>query len=760
MMKKDMKKFIVFLLLITGILLVKVGSVQAQQNQQLLPMQDAAVQVQATASDIPLLVCGCPSAELQKIYDEKKSGERCVTDYETFKQDPATNHLWVEDPEITAQGKADERARQFIYWAITHNSIDNHPTLLKIWSTARNVAYFFVLLVGAIMGLGMIVAQRNNFSTSVKVWPTILKIIAMLLFITFSASLVITIIQLSEILMKFFIENLGGKDLFNIYFGTISQEPNYTEFIGCRDLNIRVQEGVQAELMILKITNISYYVMGTMLILRKILLWFLLFVSPFLAILAPFVFIRNIAWIWVGVFFQWVFYGPLFALFLGALATIWRQGIPFIFDFSRINSLKGYIYPTAFNILYGGPAQHLAIINNGNYVDTFAEYVITLIMLWAVTFFPWWLLRIFRDYCCDGINAMKNILMSMYDQSRNPPSPGPTPIPAPTQTPTGTSLNIPTNVSVKLETIEEIKRTKTEDITKSLNISTQKLTDVARFETDKNVKENINKNINYLKNPVQATTSTERQKYMNIRTELFNRAVKNDIVAKQILSSISTSKVEQIQKRQEILKSVSHMVPATYVATTKVRAAIAAQKPGEKKVMTTTPAIPTTPEKPIEQIIAVPATVSIEEYEQVKKMWKSQYEKGEVPVQDNIKTREQWVEQDTIFITNTLNKLFSSNEELKQQGLDDLGYILPIFMISNMSGEQLVTYLKAKLEAAKMVKEEKAKEKEITEKLKSKTEEEFVEVPGVKHEEAEKTMEMKNELPIDEIKTPEDKGTT
>jgi hypothetical protein len=141
------------------------------------------------------------------------------------------------------------------------------------------------------------------------------------------------------------------------------------------------------------------------------------------------------------VFFQWIFYGPLFAIFLGALAKIWKAGIPFLFDFSRTVDAKnyiGYVFPTGINITYGGPAQigiqKLSALNNGNYIDTFAEYVITLIMLWAVFFFPWWLLRIFRDYCCEGINAVKNVLMSMYDQQRsnNPKAPPPlTPVSPP-----------------------------------------------------------------------------------------------------------------------------------------------------------------------------------------------------------------------------------------------------------------------------------------------------------------------------------------
>lgn len=732
-----MKKFLSFIFCVGAYLLFTSYTYGQGVNQQFLPSN-----LQQP------IICGCPT-ETNKIYQDRGTGETCVTDFDTFQKDPAVNHLWVEDADITAQGKADERARQFIYWVVTNGSIDNHPILFKIWSTVRNVSYFFVILVAAILGVGMIVTQRSAFSTNIKVWPSVLKIAAMLLFITFSASLVITIIQLSEILMKFFIENLGGKDLFNIYFAGISQEKNYLDFVGCRDLNIRVQEAYRAEMVILKLTNISYYVMGGMLILRKILLWFLLIASPFLALLMSFVFIRNIGWIWIGVFFQWVFYGPLFALFLGALATIWKSGIPFIFDFSRINTTQGYIFPTAINILYGGPAQHpggagqiLGVLNNGNYVDTFAEYVITLIMLWAVTFFPWWLLRIFRDYCCEGILAMKNILMSMYDQQRGSPPTPPGSVPTPTTI--GATLKIPREVEipirVRLETVEEIKRAKTEEISRSLNITATKLTEIAHFETNREVNETVRKNLNYLQNPIQAATVSDRQKYMNLRTELYNRALKDDRIAKGILSSISTSRIEQTERRKELLQSIQQVVPTIKLVTVKVPV------PGEKGKVKE---VVKPPEKPIETLIPVPPTVSIEDYEQVKKMWKQQYERGEVPVAENIKTREQWVNQDIVFITNTLNKLLSPNEELSQQGLDDIGYILPIFLINNLKGEELIVYLKAKLEAAKAVQEEKQKEKEIEERLKTKTEE-FVEVQGPKEKEKAKEMKMEEKMEIPE----------
>ena len=486
-----------------------------------------------------------------------------------------------------------------------------------------------------------------------------------------------------------------------------------------------------------------------------------------------------------------------------------------------------------------------------------------------------------------------------------PPAP-PGPVPTPAGLTTGTALKLPkeqeVRVLARLETVEEIKKTRTEDIFRSLQFSVSHLTDIARFETNKQQQETVTRNINYLQNPMKAETPTERQKYMNIRSELFSRAVKEDKTAKQVLSSLSTSKVEQLEKREQLINSISQPIPVTHVVSVKVKIPadkiqsistsffnavsqssqfvtniaqntklqtnqvktvlnslaqnvnqsplnivnkISQQtgiaKEQVKNVLTSirenisqSPTIisnkisqqtgvekkqvnsilnsftqnidqPSTvisdrvsqqtgiekekvthvievyrqtvkenkemtekiakeqnikveqvqkiideqlpvisqPEKHIEKTISIPPSVSIEEYEQVKKMWKDQYERGEVPVSDKIKSREQWVEQDVVFITNTLNKLVSESPEIKQEGLDELGYILPIFLINNLKGDQLLVYLKAKLEAAKEVQGLEEKEKEVEA---EKKEEEFVEVEKPKAEEAEKVLEMKQEL--------------
>ncbi|MFZ2206058.1 MAG: hypothetical protein WA061_03740 [Microgenomates group bacterium] len=799
----------------------------------------------------------CPK-DLPDIY--KKSafykGEKCVATYDEFVKNPLINHYWALDEQTTTQGKANERARQFLYWVMTKSAIDQHPAIRQIWTVTQNITLFLFLLVAALFGIGYIVGQRSDFQIKMQVWPIVYKIGAGLLYIIFSYAIIMTFVQLSEIIMKFFIESLGGDRLFNIYFtGAQSKEDSYATFVGCRDLNFKVQEAISAEMFLMKVTNVTYYLMGIMMLLRKILLWFLLFAAPFLALLMPFVFIRNVGWIWIGVFAQWVFYGPLFALFLGALTKIWQSGIPFPFDFSRATQVSGYIYPTGINIVYGGPAQIgsqiIGALNNGNYVDTFVEYVISLIMLWAVIWFPWWLLRIFRDYCCDGIMAMKNVLMSMYDRMAPPPPKTPPPAPTASHSFNNTSMkstrDIETQMHIKMETLQEIKQTKTEDITKSLNLSMNKITDIAKFETNKQTNETVRKNIDMLSQPTKANTPAERQKFMNIRTELFNRTIKDDKVARQILSSISSSRTEINSRKEEILKTVPRSVTApqavaykvnisndkvtsmnttlmntvssntsimenitkvtqapaqqiqtvlssykvniakapaqiltnitkeTGIATDTVKSIIKAiaesvkknkevvKKVAEKEQMkeedvervieTQTPLV-SEPEKTIEQTVAIPPSVSIEDYEEVKKMWTQQYEKGEVPASENITSREQWVDQDIVFITNTLNKLLSADDKLRQEGIDDLAYILPIFLINSLKGEELIVYLKAKIEAAKFVKHDMDKEREITEKLKKKSEEteEFVDVKK-KTEENTKTLEMSQDLPGEEEKS-------
>ncbi len=491
---------------------------------------------------------------------------------DAFTTNPRLRHFWAEDQEITALGKAVDRSRQFIYWTLMRPAVDQSLSLKQVWAMNRNIAFSFMILVSAVLGLAIALSLRLRSGYKFSVQSAIVKIGLSILYIALSATIVYILVALSDILMRFFIESLGGDRVFNTYFGAKSSEANYVGFFGCRDLNIRVQEAAQAEMFVLKVSIITNYMMGIMFILRKVVLWFLLLVSPFLPLLLSFPLIRNTGRIWIGVFFQWLFYGPLFALFFGATAKLFTDGIPYVFDFSRIEKAVGYIFPTAIRITYGGPAQSLSGLNNGNYIDTFAEYVISLVLWWAATWFPWWLLRIFRDDCCDGIYAIKNALYGYFDKPAkpSPSTPPPTqrppkfdsPPPAPLQTmPETRSRDNRTHVSVRLDDVNMVRQARTSDIVATLNLQATTLKDVAKLETNTTLIETAKQNFAMLSNPLTAQTASERQKFLNLRTELFTRAsTKNDTFAQYVLSTTARSSQSYINRRNEIAKSMETVI--------------------------------------------------------------------------------------------------------------------------------------------------------------------------------------------------------
>jgi hypothetical protein len=149
------------------------------------------------------------------------------------------------------------------------------------------------------------------------------------------------------------------------------------------------------------------------------------------------------------------------------------------------------------------------------------------------------------------------------------------------------------------------------------------------------------------------------------------------------------------------------------------------------------------PEANIENTIPLSSAVSLEDYEEVKTMWADQYEKGEVPVGDKIDSRESWINQDIILITNILNKLLSTDEKAQREAMDEISFLLPLFMLNNLTGQELVMYMKAKLEAAKLVLKQLKKENDLKDKLKmiSTEQEEVIDVKKPKTEAA-KAMEM------------------
>ena len=470
---------------------------------------------------------------------------------------------WQIDPEVTMIGKNAERARQLLFWVFSHPGIHTAPVLAQLWAMSRNIVYIFVVIVLVAYGVGLIISRRRGSLGPLYsgIGPTVFgfnipgiffKLGSILLYATFSYLIVLALIQTSDIVMKFFIENVGGRDLFNVIFsGAGNSDANYTSFIGYRDISLPNFESAKTSIAIINFSSLTYFILSIILILRTIILWLLLVLSPFLALLMPFVFIRNVGWIWVGVFFQWLFYGPVVALFLAAVTKIWVAGIPYSFDFSRVNKPEGQVYRTAINILYGGPAQIVTAGNSANYIDTFAEYLISLIMLWAAMILPWLLLRIFRDYCCEAIATGNAALTGILDRIRQYPPPSPE-SPASPSTSTGMAAELPFRRRIE-ERIKEIKTTRVEnirniqnentsDLARSLDLAVNSLADLSRLDMNQNMRDQSTESLRRISNPADLGTTSDREKYSNLRQELRSRAIKGDHLARAMLDAATDRK--------------------------------------------------------------------------------------------------------------------------------------------------------------------------------------------------------------------------
>lgn len=304
---------------------------------------------------------------------------------------------WVQDADVTFAGKMASRSASFFDWTVRSYNWSTVPAgkvnpLIAAWITVRNTIYALLLLF-VLTTAFLIIVTRGQSITALQFIP---RFILVALLITFSFSLLQFLYQVTDVVQGFFFKNLNGtaissKDL-------LSVGVDYKTFEGYRLSGTSFDESVKTSLLLIKTTAITYYTMAGVLLLRKIILWFFIIISPLFALLLFYYPIRNTAKIWLGEFFRWLLYGPLFSALLFGLVTLWSLGIPLGFNFGNAGKSESVVYPTAVSILLGGPGQNISVTNSLNYTDTFALYVVSLLMLWVVILLPFLLLKIFLDY--------------------------------------------------------------------------------------------------------------------------------------------------------------------------------------------------------------------------------------------------------------------------------------------------------------------------------------------------------------------------
>lgn len=613
-----------------------------------------------------------------------------------------TPGIWVEDPNVTFVGKVASRSASLLDWTLQNYSWTFVPPqstnpLASFWATIRNIAYIFLVVIVLSIAFLIIVTRGKN----ITVMRFIPQFIFMLLLITFSFALVQFLYQITDIIQGFFLKSpnntasfISQKDLLQINF-------DYKNFVGYRRFGSAFDESAFMSLLLVKLTSITYYSMIGVLLIRKIILWFFLIISPVFAILIMYFPLRNTGKIWLGEFFRWLLYGPIFAIFLGGVVFVWRSGIPLQFNgFPGAGNQDNIIFPTSVNILLGGPGQQVSLTNSINTPETFAQYIVALLMLWVVILLPFLLLQIFLDYfhsfALNETAPIKQFFNNGYSFFQKPatvPNPPFVPPPPPIYQPTGMARSLPFVKKLEIpnlqkqtisqssfaraniqSSIRESQSSKEHtEILRLANLSLPTMRDIARFETATLSKESrdhdeitrIQQTLQQIAQPERIQIPAERVRLITIKEQLTEKEKQGNPMASAVLTAAKTV--------------------ATNPTTTGV--------PIKTTATLTLPVVNRT------------QTVSLDDYEAVKKLWHENYQKLAPPqntkgVQTN---RTTWINEDIEKIQTAINLLLTNDPQKVKQGMDIVGKILPFLLIGGFSQTEIITYLKSKLEAAKSV---------------------------------------------------------
>jgi hypothetical protein len=643
---------------------------------------------------------------------------------------------WQCDAEVTFTGKLAARSREVLNWLLQNYGWSNIQSgqdtpFDGLWVFIRNVVYAILLLFVLVAGFLLMITRGR----SLTVRRFLIRFIFIALMVWFSFSLVKTIYDFGDIVQSFFINishagqdkdsPIQTSDLLNISF-------DYEDFWGYRKPGLRFDESAITSLILIKVTAATYYTMFIILIVRKIILWFFILVSPIFPLLLFVKPIRNTAKIWIGEFFRWVLYAPLFMIFLRGLVEIWRfgprgtTGIPLFMDLSKAYSNPtpdDIMFPTSVNILLGGPGKFALDGNqNVNFPETFILYLVALIMLWMVIIMPWLLLKIFLDMCCN--QGVGQSVMSLLNRPNTPWAPfmgrppvGPTGPAMPPSGAAGLAKSLP---------MTRFRHTPVAEMQQNLMMAQEE----AQNQQAQAQTSSIASNINQIASQSSADAyqsfgqliADQPLKIPNLETgqvtaELLSATdlsipTMADIAkyeAAMMSGNKSSSTSAEISRMNEMLSRLAGTSKLTSPAEsshfTKVRERIVQEShKGNAVAKSMASAVAPAGSVPIPESNEV-QQVNLDDYEEVKKTWEDNYRNLETPNSPSgqPQTRSQWLKQEVSQIPQIIDMLLSGDPQIQQQGMQKVSQVLPFLLLGGFSKAEIVSYLKAKLEAAKTV---------------------------------------------------------
>ncbi len=139
--------------------------------------------------------------------------------------------------------------------------------------------------------------------------------------------------------------------------------------------------------LLMLLTGLAYFGMAILFVLRIVLLWALLIVSPVLFLLAVFHATRSYFINWLGVYARWLLIGPLMALGLLIVVSIWKTvGLPVVSSYQSLGQFSGLS-----NIGFYLPGSET--VNNLSTTGEMMQYLLFLIMLYLPILFAFMLTR-------------------------------------------------------------------------------------------------------------------------------------------------------------------------------------------------------------------------------------------------------------------------------------------------------------------------------------------------------------------------------
>lgn len=669
-----------------------------------------------------------------------------------------TGGTWQADPDVTFAGKLAARSQETLNWLLQNyewfrlQGTDN--PLQKLWLF---VSYFSYGIIGLFIlaAAFLMIITRGRSITIRRFIPRFVFVLAL---IVFSFAIVSNLFTLTDYLQGFFINvtdpttnqsrRINTGDLLNVAFP-------YKEFKGLRrvDAEGTYNESAIISLLLVKLTAATYYTMFIILIIRKIILWFFILVSPIFPLLLFFKPLRNTAKIWIGEMFRWMLYAPLFAIFLRGLVEIWRTYIPLRFtSLDPISDIANITYPTSINILLGGPQVDVVANNSVNSIDTFVLYVVALLMLWMVIIVPWILLRIFLDYFYNYQVSESNLAKYLTSPSsplsplfrRPPPAYSPSgPSAGPSGTPptgggyTGLAKTLP-QTRFRHSPVAEIQSQIQEAVERQQEqvVERQREAAATNIQAQSQVAQSAIQNLSsQTQSNIQATSNLAQQQYGQLVSA--GQVQVSNLVAQQAnseilgLTNLSIPTMQDIAKYEAAMMSSSSTSPGRQEVSriseilSRVAGTSSLTSPQEQQKFTairerivqeankgnvvakqvmaaTAPAVARGGVIP--QVNRV-QQVNLDDYEEIKKTWIENYRNIDPPVGPDGKpmARKEWLKQEVGKIPEVIDLLLSGDPQNVEKGMQMVSNILPFLLLGGFSKQEIIAYLKAKLEAAKQV---------------------------------------------------------